>query len=80
MVDLGLSANTRGPVCVCHAGTAPILPSLLAPRGAEYQAEVGLLSRNILIAGEASMDSTKLGPHIRIEGGGSISGTQVRAP
>ncbi|RMZ52666.1 hypothetical protein APUTEX25_000785, partial [Auxenochlorella protothecoides] len=45
--------------------------------GAEYQAEVGLLSRNILIAGEASMDSTKLGPHIRIEGGGSISGTQV---
>lgn len=50
----------------------------LPPRGAEYQAEVGLLSRNILIAGEAGMDLTKLGPHIRIEGAGSISGTQVR--
>ncbi|KAK2078299.1 hypothetical protein QBZ16_004168 [Prototheca wickerhamii] len=45
--------------------------------GQEYQAEVGLLSRNILVTGETAMDTHKLGAHIRVEGSGRISGTQI---
>ena len=49
----------------------------MSRRGQEYQAEVGLLSRNILVTGETAMDRHKLGAHIRVEGSGRISGTQI---
>ena len=46
-------------------------------RGPEYQAEVGLLSRYILIQGDASAERSRRGPHIRVEGSARIRGVQA---
>jgi hypothetical protein len=47
--------------------------------GLEYQAEVGLLSRRITLAGNPSdSDSTVFGGHVHIRGTGRISGTEFR--
>lgn len=43
-------------------------------RGPEYQAEVALLSRNILLQGSKKSESYKKGPGMRIMGQGRLSG------
>ncbi|KAL4433088.1 hypothetical protein ABPG77_006515 [Micractinium sp. CCAP 211/92] len=45
--------------------------------GPEYQAEVGLLSRYILVQGDASTESTQRGVHIRVEGAARMRGVQA---
>ncbi|KDD75714.1 hypothetical protein H632_c535p0, partial [Helicosporidium sp. ATCC 50920] len=45
--------------------------------GPEYSCEVALLSRSILVQGDAATASTRLGPHIHVMGTGRVSGTQV---
>jgi len=45
--------------------------------GPEYQAEVALLSRNIIFQGGPETESTKVGPHIRMENTSRISGVMV---
>lgn len=42
--------------------------------GIEYQAEVGLLSRRILLQGDESSENEKYGGHVLIMGEGRISG------
>lgn len=73
----------------CHRGTPTsrlTLRSVLyrfvlyhvPPRsGPEYQAEVGLLSRNILIQGDAAAERSRRGPHVRVEGAARIRGVQA---
>ncbi len=43
-------------------------------RGSEYQAEVAILSRNILITSDAASVSSQLGGHIQIMGQGRMGG------
>ncbi|KAI3430644.1 hypothetical protein D9Q98_005237 [Chlorella vulgaris] len=45
--------------------------------GSEYQAEVGLLSRYILVQGDAAAERNQKGPHIRVEGTARIRGVQT---
>ncbi len=42
----------------------------------EYQAEVALLSRRILLQGDSSSDASKFGGHVLITGRGRISGVE----
>ncbi|KAI3428632.1 hypothetical protein D9Q98_007455 [Chlorella vulgaris] len=45
--------------------------------GPEYQAEVGLLSRYILIQGDEAAAASRKGPHVRVEGWAQIRGVQA---
>ena len=50
-------------------------------RGPEYQAEVALLSRRILVQGSPQTEQSRLGPHIFINRGKArIRGVQARPP
>jgi hypothetical protein len=46
--------------------------------GAEYQTEVGLLSRRIVFQGDAQSDQESFGGHTRVVGEGRFSGVQTR--
>lgn len=68
----GTQSNARCPTPPPHPHPTP--PQC---RGPEYQAEVGLLSRYILVQGDASAERTRRGPHIRVEGAARVRGVQA---
>lgn len=45
--------------------------------GPEYQAEVGLLSRNILLQGNEDAEAIEKGPGVRVKGQGRFSGVMA---